>query len=283
MSAALREAVGRATACFSMTSGLVAASLEGDAAAALFAGHERTLEEAQAALDTANPHESGFALVGMNARLSAKIVREKRRTFNVIGYLAAEGEVGHGPVLVLGAHYDHLGHGGHGNSLAGKEESGKVHPGADDNASGIAALLAVARDLKKVDRHGGMVLAFWSGEELGLLGSADFVRQPVIPPAFVSAYINLDMVGRARDNRLVVQAVGSSAGWSSLLEQTNVPVGFDLGMQQGCRLRTETLPTRSVHGQVGCRPRSDSALMGTSAPPISMGLPSRWKGRSMPR
>lgn len=222
-------------------SGLVAASLDGTAAAAIFAGGDRSLEEIQEALDTANPHETGFAMPGMRARLTVSVERERRQGTNVVGYLAANAEdAGHGPILLLGAHFDHLGRGGHGNSLAGKEEAGLVHPGADDNASGTAALLGVARDLGKIVRRQSVAFAFWSGEELGLLGSAHFVREPIIPHAFMSAYINLDMVGRSRDNRLVVQAVGSSDGWSSLLERANVPVGFDLGLQQDPYLPTDS-------------------------------------------
>ena len=73
-----------------------------------------------------------------------------------------------------------------------------MHNGADDNASGVAAVLEAGRQLAGVDRRRGIILAFWSGEELGLLGSASFVGSEPVPMAQLSAYLNFDMVGRAR-------------------------------------------------------------------------------------
>jgi len=69
---------------------------------------------------------------------------------------------------------------------------------------------------------------FWSGEELGLLGANDFVRSEAVPLDEIAAYVNLDMVGRVRNNKLTVQALGSSPAWAGLIERSNVPVGFDL-------------------------------------------------------
>ena len=86
----------------------------------------------------------------------------------------------------------------------------------------------------------GVVVAFWSGEELGLLGSTDFVRKPVVAPDSLAACLNFDMVGRARDNKLVVQGVGSSPAWRGLVEQANVPVGFDLQLQDDPQLPTDS-------------------------------------------
>jgi hypothetical protein len=85
-----------------------------------------------------------------------------------------------------------------------------------------------------------VVIAFWSGEELGLLGSTDFVRRPVVAPETLVACLGFDMVGRARDNKLVVQGLGSSPAWRALVEQANVPVGFDLQLQDDPQLPTDT-------------------------------------------
>ena len=101
-------------------------------------------------------------------------------------------------------------------------------------------MLAAARQLREMGHDRNVALAFWSGEELGLLGSADFVDDAVIPADRIAAYVNLDMVGRVRDNRLTVQAVGSSPDWTGLVEAANVPVGFDLGMQTDPYLPTDT-------------------------------------------
>ncbi|MGE3472306.1 MAG: M20/M25/M40 family metallo-hydrolase, partial [Vicinamibacterales bacterium] len=131
-----------------------------------------------------------------------------------------------------GAHYVHLGRGSHGNSLAAKEDAGKIHHGADVNASGTAAVLAAGRELaarKARSRH--VMLAFWSAEEIGLIGSNAFVTTPPVPNDQIAAYFNFDMVGRMQDNKLTVQAVGTSPGWKALIERANVAAGFELVLQ----------------------------------------------------
>ena len=130
--------------------------------------------------------------------------------------------------MAVGAHYDHLGRGGAGNSLADKEDANQIHHGADDNASGTATVLNIADALAKQPRKRNLLIAFWSGEELGLLGSNAFVTKPPVPLDQVAAYLNFDMVGRVADNKLTVQATGTSAMWPKLLEQANVAAGFDL-------------------------------------------------------
>ena len=223
-------------------SGIVAASITGDVAKRLFAAAGRDLADAQAALDTGNPHVSGFPLPGARVTLDVVIERERREGHNVVGVLPARaGSSGATrPWLLIGAHYDHLGEGAQGNSLARKGEVGQVHRGADDNASGVAAALATAKRLAASPSDRGVVVAFWSGEELGLLGSTDFVRKPVVAPESLAACLNFDMVGRARDNKLVVQGVGSSPAWRGLVEQANVPVGFDLQLQDDPQLPTDS-------------------------------------------
>ncbi|MGZ5143356.1 MAG: M28 family peptidase, partial [Burkholderiales bacterium] len=76
-----------------------------------------------------------------------------------------------------------------------------------------------------------VLLCFWSGEELGLVGSSAFTAAPAVPLDGIAAYLNFDMVGRMQDNRLIVQAVGTSPGWPAMLEQANVAAGFDLAVQ----------------------------------------------------
>jgi Zn-dependent M28 family amino/carboxypeptidase len=143
--------------------------------------------------------------------------------------------------VLLGAHYDHLGRGRGGDSLARSDEQGEIHNGADDNASGVAAILAAGSALALSERDRGVILAFWSGEELGLLGSADFVRKQLVPMNEVSAYVNFDMVGRLRDNTLTVQAVGSSSIWTDLVEELNEPVGFELSFVSDPYLPTDVM------------------------------------------
>lgn len=223
-------------------SGLAAASISGEVGRRLFELAGKSLEEAQASLDDANPHSMGFALEGIELTLQTSIERQQRTGHNVVAYLppTTSDAALEKPWLVLGAHYDHLGEGRHGNSLARKAEAFDLHPGADDNASGVVAILEVARALSERDRGRGVVIGLWSGEELGLLGSSAFLAQGLVAAEDIAAYINMDMVGRMRDNRLVLQAVGSSTAWPRLIEQTNVPVGFDIQIMEDPYLPTDS-------------------------------------------
>ena len=214
-------------------SGIVAASVSSDVARMLFAGvTDRTLEEIQKSLDSANPHAAGFPLADVTVTVKTAVLREKQEGFNVVGYLPATARIAlPKPWVALGAHYDHLGRGSHGNSLAAKEDAGKIHYGADDNASGTAAVLAAGRELAKKPRARHVMLGFWSAEEIGLIGSNAFVTNPPVPSDHIESYFNFDMVGRMQDNKLTVQAVGSSPSWKPLIERANAAAGFELVLQ----------------------------------------------------
>jgi hypothetical protein len=231
-------------------SGIVAASVGGAVADALFRHVSgKSLDAVQQALDTGNPHVAGFEIPGAELTLDVKVNRERQTDHNIVAYLPPREPTSSAvakPYVMLGAHYDHLGRGGHGSSLARREEMGSVHRGADDNASGVAAVLAAGAQLARMKRDRGIVLAFWSGEELGLLGSADFTRGPPVPIDQIAAYLNLDMVGRMRDNKLAVQAAGTSSVWPRLIEQTNVPVGFDIQLQNDPNLPTDVASFNAI-------------------------------------
>jgi len=217
-------------------SGVSAASISASVADAIFAtlnDREKTLAAAQKGLDSANPHIAGFAIPTVRVTLKPSVLRESRQGNNVFGYLPATTRAvsTSKPWVALGAHYDHLGRGDHGNSLATKEDAGQIHHGADDNASGSAAVLAVGELLAKAPRKRNVLLQFWSGEEIGLLGSAAFVNKPNVPLDQLAAYLNFDMVGRMQDNKLILQATGTSDVWGRLVEQANVAAGFDLLLQ----------------------------------------------------
>jgi hypothetical protein len=215
-------------------SGIVAASISGDAAAPIFVSAGKSLEAVQKDLDSGNPHVAGFAVPSITVTLSANVVRQQQTGNNVVAYLPASGSVSgvSKPWVAVGAHFDHLGRGTTGGSLASKDEANKIHHGADDNASGTATVLAIGEALSRQPRQRNLLLAFWSGEELGLLGSNAFVTKPPFALDQMSAYLNFDMVGRVNDNKLTVQATGTSAMWPKLLEQANVAAGFDLVLQE---------------------------------------------------
>lgn len=152
--------------------------------------------------------------------VSTEVVRREAPAANVIGILEGSDPKLKQEIIVIGAHYDHLGRGGQG-SLAARE--GEIHHGADDNASGVAGLLELARtfakDRKSVRRT--MVFIAFGGEEEGLLGSSYYVRNPAMPLAQTVAMINLDMIGRMKENRLYVGGVGTSAEWKKWIERAN--------------------------------------------------------------
>ena len=220
-------------------SGIVAATVDGRLAAAIIESAGRSLEEVQAAFDTGNPHVAGFELP-LEAAIEVQLDRTEGVGHNVLGYLPPTGGAAvEEPYIMLGAHYDHLGH-GRVDSLARAAEDGQIHNGADDNASGVAATLAAGGKLASAERDRGVILAFWSGEELGLLGSADFVAQAPVPVDQIAAYLNFDMVGRLRDNTLTVQAVGSSSIWTGLVEELNGPIGLELSFVADPYLPTDS-------------------------------------------
>lgn len=145
---------------------------------------------------------------------------------NVIGLLPGRDAERRHEVIVVGAHYDHLG-GGHFGSLD-PDSTGQPHNGADDNASGVAVLLDVARRLAFQPPDRTIVFVAFSGEELGLLGSAHYVRQPVAPVAATVAMVNFDMVGRLRNDRLIVYGTETAREFPALLDSLNRGAKFDL-------------------------------------------------------
>jgi Zn-dependent M28 family amino/carboxypeptidase len=216
-------------------SGIPAASIDGRTADWLFKSSAKTLADAQKELDTGNPHVAGFELPNTSVAMKTAVQRVTHTARNVVGYLPATSPTTgqQKPWIVVGAHYDHLGRGEGGNSLASKDDAGKPHLGADDNASGTATVMALADALSKMPvRTRNVVFALWSAEELGLVGSAEFANKPPVPIDQIDAYINFDMVGRMQENKLTAQATGTSPSWPSILERANVAAGFDLTLQE---------------------------------------------------
>ena len=142
---------------------------------------------------------------------------ETRTARNVIGYLDNDAEY----TVVVGAHYDHLGHG-----IMGSRHTGDpaVHNGADDNASGVALLLQLAEQLKtgRATNNNYLFIAF-SGEEMGLFGSKYFVNNPTINLGKVNYMLNMDMVGRLNEDKVLsVNAAGTSPAWKEVLNDLSI-------------------------------------------------------------
>ena len=150
---------------------------------------------------------------------SAPAAPNAKQAFNVIGILPGNDPVMKNEAIVIGAHYDHLGKGGQGSLAANSSE---IHHGADDNASGTAAVIELARQFakEKKNKRTIMFMAF-SGEEDGLFGSKYYVNNPVWPLDKTVAMINLDMVGRLKDNKLTVGGIGTAGEWTELVNARN--------------------------------------------------------------
>ena len=159
-------------------------------------------------------------LTGVSAKLSVDITRRTVPAFNVVGVLEGSDPKLKGEYIVLGAHYDHLGHGTE-SSLA--PNSHEIHHGADDNASGTSALIELARILSEERKQlrRSIVFAAFTAEESGLIGSKAYVNKPPVPLAQTIAMLNMDMIGRLRDRKLNVGGIGTSTEFRQLVESLN--------------------------------------------------------------
>ncbi|WP_299049763.1 M20/M25/M40 family metallo-hydrolase [uncultured Polaribacter sp.] len=154
-----------------------------------------------------NPHEEIKFTENGDGRITGN---------NVIGFLDNTAE----NTIVIGAHYDHLGYGGEGSLY--KDSIKAVHNGADDNASGVAVMLHLATILKDKNTNNNYLFIAFSGEEMGLLGSNYFVKNPTIDTKKISYMINMDMVGRMKkDTTLAVYGTGTSPIFKQVLKSHN--------------------------------------------------------------
>ncbi|MFO0969591.1 MAG: M28 family peptidase [Gemmataceae bacterium] len=190
----------------------------------------RSLIDVEKAIDAELKPQSA-PLPGWSANLEANVVRTKVVVKNVVGVLEGAGPLAN-QTIVIGSHYDHLGYGGAGSLAKGSKA---IHHGADDNASGSASVMELARHFGAIKDRQGRRLVFitFSGEERGLLGSKHYCdKEPVFPLDSTSTMFNLDMVGRLRPkdgkDELLIEGGGTSKGFSKLIEESNNPTGLSL-------------------------------------------------------
>ena len=155
------------------------------------------------------------AIVGFKVNL----VKKQTEAYNVIGVLEGSDAQLKTEAIIIGAHYDHLGKGGQGSLAANSRE---IHHGADDNASGVSAMLELARQFaaNKKNKRTLIFIAF-GGEEEGLLGSKHYVNNPIFPLGKTVAMINMDMVGRLKDEKLTVGGIGTANEWENVIKRNN--------------------------------------------------------------
>ncbi len=236
------------------SSGLAAISITDTLADKLLKPAGKTVKELQDKLDTGDLM-GGIRCEGVTLGALIDIRQEKKTGRNVLGVLPAREQPDfHTPPLIVGAHVDHLGSKGGGNSRAKGDELSKIHHGADDNASGTAGMLEIAQWMAAQKKEGKLkltrdvIFAAWSGEELGLLGSNHFVESLAKmikgdPSAklegMMAAYLNMDMIGRF-SKTLVLQGAGSSPWWAGEIEKRNAPIGLPVTIQKDAHLPTDS-------------------------------------------
>ena len=149
--------------------------------------------------------------------LTTDVVRAEVPAYNVIGVLEGSDPILKKENIIIGAHYDHLGRGGEG-SLASKP--GEIHHGADDNASGTAGLIELARlfSVHRPKLKRTLIFIAFGGEEEGLLGSNYYVNHPLAPLTNTVGMINMDMIGRMKDRKLIIGGVGTAKEWRGMIE-----------------------------------------------------------------
>jgi len=194
----------------------------------------KKLDDVQKAIDKELKPQS-FEIPSIRVTLQTDVERVRTHDDNLIAVLPGTDDVLKHEIIVIGAHYDHLGRGNE-FSLADKADFGKIHYGADDNASGTSSVLELAEALHKNRKSlkRTVWLMLYGAEELGTLGSIHFVKTP--PPDFnvaqVSAMLNLDMVGRLKENRVMVYGAGTGTGFDVALAKANEPIKLDIKSTQ---------------------------------------------------
>ncbi|MEK6650694.1 MAG: M28 family peptidase [Bacteroidota bacterium] len=182
-------------------------------------------------LASKKPRSFALSEVELEVRTDVQLVRAT--SDNVVGLLEGSDPTLRNEIVVLGAHYDHLGMGGE-DSGSLKPDTIAVHNGADDNASGTAGLLELAQYFATRSPRPKRSLLFvaFSGEELGLLGSSAYVNAPTTPVDRMTAMINMDMIGRLTDRKLIVYGIGTSPGFEMLITARNADSSFALKLNK---------------------------------------------------
>jgi hypothetical protein len=189
---------------------------------------------------------AGFDVPGATIEGRVHLKEEKSTGTNVVALLKAPGAASNNKAstVMIGAHGDHLGLGEVGNSLALPTETTHIHFGADDNASGVAGVMELAHYFSSPQNRArlkqNLAFAVWSGEEIGVLGSAHFTKQSLKALGPMTAYLNMDMIGRLREN-LQVQGLGSAEEWKPLLEGLAPQAHLGLSPQEDPYLPTDAV------------------------------------------
>jgi hypothetical protein len=207
--------------------GILFLQVKNSVAEAWFGTAHKSLTELQDQINSSSKPVS--VALPVSATLTVSIRTTRATVNNVLAYLPGKTD----EYVIIGAHYDHLGRGNF-DSLA-PSQIGQIHPGADDNASGTAGVLELARLLapQKGQLRRGILFANFAGEELGLLGSAAWVKDPTRPLDKAVAMLNMDMIGRVKDQRVYIGGVGTGSNLKTLVERAQADSGFKIEYSPG--------------------------------------------------
>ena len=209
--------------------GIVLVQVKNDVADRWFRAVGKSMADAQAQINHATKPQSFAFPETLHMSINVDIETTRATVNNVLAYLPGKTD----EYVIIGAHYDHLGRGNY-DSLA-PSQIGQIHPGADDNASGTAGVLELARVFApmKGQLQRGILFASFAGEELGLLGSAHWVQQPTLPLDKAVAMLNMDMIGRIKDDKVYIGGVGTGSTLKSTLEQADSRSNFKIEYSAG--------------------------------------------------
>jgi len=209
--------------------GIVMVQVKNGVADGWFQGAGNSLKEVQKQITSSTKPASFNFPETLQLSLNIDIETMRATVNNVLAWLPGQID----EYVIIGAHYDHLGRGNL-DSLA-PSQIGQIHPGADDNASGTAGVLELARLLApergKLKRS--ILFMDFAGEELGLLGSAEWVKEPTRPLAKAVAMINMDMIGRIKDDKVYIGGVGTGSTFKTVLDQAQKEAPFKIEYSAG--------------------------------------------------
>ena len=210
-------------------SGIILVQVKNAIAEKWFQAAGKSLAEIQEQINSSTKPASFAFPETVHLSLKVNIESTRATVNNVLAYLPGQTD----EYVIVGAHYDHLGRGNF-DSLA-PSQIGQLHPGADDNASGTAGVLELARQFApmKGKLRRGILFASFAGEELGLLGSAEWVKEPTRPLDKAVAMVNMDMIGRIKDDKIYIGGVGTGSTFQSVLEKAQGNSGFKIEYSPG--------------------------------------------------
>ncbi|MFA5512153.1 MAG: M28 family peptidase [Candidatus Kapaibacterium sp.] len=168
-----------------------------------------------------NRKPESFILPNVRVYINSELIDVESPTHNVIGYVEGSDPILKDEYIVIGAHYDHLGYGGP-TSLNRSGGKPQIHHGADDNASGVSALIELAYAIAKNPLKRSVIFSSFSAEEMGLLGSAHFIDNSPVDLSKIVAMINMDMVGRMKKNELTTFGTSSGSYFDNIIDSLDL-------------------------------------------------------------